>query len=193
MNFRIVVGFSCLLITVVPGVLAQGSRASTVAAGVQGDIRSREWALMHIPDEVNKHFKKEQVSLFDQVRDDFTHIQLIDNHMMQKVFVQNILDEKFIASSVSEIRKRATRLRENLDLPRVNHSNKRDKTEPAVQTDLTRTRLNSLDQSITSFVGNPLFKEPKVIDSKLAEQAGLDLDRIIRLSEGFKLNRGSMK
>ena len=51
-----------LLFVVTPTVFAQvNTRQSN---GPAGGTEAREWALTHVPDEVNKHFRKEQVSLF---------------------------------------------------------------------------------------------------------------------------------
>ena len=61
---------------------------------------------MRIPEEVNKHFKKEQLLLFAQIQEDFTQLQIVNNELMQNVFVGNVIDDKSIAASVSEIRKR---------------------------------------------------------------------------------------
>src|SRR4026208_2147791 len=72
-----------------------------------GDLQAREWALTHVSDEVNKHFKKEQISLFAQIRDDFTRLQVIHNKMMQMVFVEGKADRKLIAATTAEINKRA--------------------------------------------------------------------------------------
>jgi uncharacterized membrane-anchored protein YhcB (DUF1043 family) len=93
----------------------------------QREMQAREWALTHIPDEVNKHFKKEQISLFAQIREDFTRLQLINNEMMR---------------------------------------------------------------CIMSFIANPLFKQPNVVDAQLALKARRDLDLIVRLSKQLKTSLG---
>lgn len=154
----------------------------------QRDMQSREWALMHISDEVNKHFKKEQLSMFAQVRDDFKRLQVVDNDLMETVFVKNVVDTKGINSATAEINKRALRLREILALPKVDSKGKNDKPA-AIETDAAiKRKLFALDQSIVDFVGSSVFKEPKVLDSAAATVAAQNLERIILLSNELKSN-----
>ena len=152
----------------------------------QSEMQAREWALAHIPDEVNKHFKKEQVSLFAQIREDFTRLQVVNNEMMQTVFVKKNVDRKSIAATTAEINKRATRLSENLVLPRLDDKAKNQKRDDAGNDSGLQAGLLKLDRCIMSFIGNPLFKQPDVVDAQLALKARRDLDLIIRLSKQLK-------
>jgi hypothetical protein len=151
----------------------------------QRDMQAREWALTHIPDEVNKHFKKEQVSLFEQIREDFTRLQLINNEMMQTVFVKKNIDPKLIVKTTSEINKRASRLSENLVLPRIDDKASVQKPDDTRNRSLEASLL-ALDHCIMSFITNPLFKQPNVVDSQNALKARSDLNLIVRLSEELK-------
>ena len=150
-----------------------------------GEMQAREWALTHIPDEVNKHFKKEQISLFEQIRDDFTRLQLINNEMMQIVFVEGNTDRKLIAATTAEINKRAMRLSENLVLPEIDERVKNLKPDETDRSGLPAGLL-LLDRYIMSFVSNPLFKQPNVVDPQNALKARNDLSLIIRLSDHLK-------
>ena len=47
-----------------------------------------------------------------------------------------------------------------------------------------------LDRCIMSFIDNPLFKQPNVVDAQLALKARRDLDLIIRLSKQLKTGLG---
>ncbi len=156
----------------------------------QSEMQAREWALAHIPDEVNKHFKKEQVSLFAQIREDFTRLQVVNNEMMQTVFVKKNVDRKSIAATTAEINKRATRLSENLVLPRLDDKAKNQKRDDAGNDSGLQAGLLKLDRCIMSFIGNPLFKQPDVVDAQLALKARRDLDLIIRLSKQLKTGLG---
>jgi len=165
----------------------------------QSEMQAREWALAHIPDEVNKHFKKEQVSLFAQIREDFTHLQLVNNEMMQTVFVKKNVDRKLIAATTAEINKRAARLSENLVLPRLDDKAKNQKRDDACNDSRLmevdggaglQAGLLKLDRCIMSFISNPLFKQPNVVDAQLALKARRDLDQIIRLSKQLKTGLG---
>jgi hypothetical protein len=157
----------------------------------QNGIQAREWALTHIPDEVNKHFQKEQTSLFAQIREDFRRLQIINNEMMRTVFVDSNVDRKLIAVTTAEINKRATRLSANLALPKKDDEAKNQKPDDARSEGNLQAGLLALDHCIMSFVANPLFKQPNVVDSQNALKARSDLDLIIRLSGRLKKNLGN--
>lgn len=172
---------------------AQGRNSSTpspaaVARDAEQDMMSREWNLTHIPDQINGQFKTEQVSIFRQVQEDFTNLQLANNKMMQTVFVAKNLDYKLITATTEEIKKRALRLKGNLLLPKVADREKgRDRPEPSGDEQL-KASLLTLDRSIMSFVTNPLFKMPDTIDPGLAAKAGRDLASIIQFSDLIRKN-----
>jgi hypothetical protein len=165
--------------------------AAPLFAQAQREMSAREWALTHIPDEVNKHFKKEQVSLFAQIREDFTRLQVINNEMMQTVFVKRNIDRKLIVKTTSEINKRASRLSENLVLPRIDDKASVQKPDDTRNALSLEARLLALDHSIMSFIANPLFKQPNVVDSQNALKARSDLNLIVRLSEELKTTLGN--
>ena len=165
--------------------------AAPLFAQAQREMSAREWALTHIPDEVNKHFKKEQVSLFAQIREDFTRLQVINNEMMQTVFVKKSIDRKLIVKTTSEINKRASRLSENLVLPRIDDKASVQKPDDTRNALSLEARLLALDHCIMSFIANPLFKQPNVVDSQNALKARSDLNLIVRLSEELKTTLGN--
>ena len=167
------------------GILLLGV-AAPLFGQAQREMQAREWALTHIPDEVNKHFKKEQVSLFAQIREDFTRLQVINNEMMQAVFVKRNIDPKLIVTTTSEINKRASRLSESLVLPRIDDKASVQKPEDTRNELNLEARLLALDHCIMSFIANPLFKQPNVVDSQSALKARSDLNLIVRLSEELK-------
>ena len=172
--------FVLLLGLAVPLFAQVGASQSTL------NIPSREWTLTHIPDEVNKHFKKEQISLFAQIREDFTRLQVINNEMMRTVFEKGNVDRKLIAATSAEINKRAVRLSSNLALPESDDNASKRKPDDAPNDSSLTAGLLALDRSIMSFIANPLFSQPKVVDSQNALKARSDLNVIIRLSEHLK-------
>jgi hypothetical protein len=170
-------------------VFAQSPRPYSVQPSIpsQRDLQSREWALSHIADDVNKHFKKEQVVLYSQAREDFTQMQVIDNEVMKTVFVKKVFDTKSISDSTNEINKRAARLRETLALPKYSNHAKTTKADTPIGDDAIKSTLLALDHSISVFVDNPIFAQPKVLDANAANQAGQQLDTIISLTSELKL------
>jgi len=150
------------------------------------DMISREWNLTHSSDEADKKFKKEVISRFPQIQEDFRRLQIVNNEMMQRVFVAKSLDYRFISTSTEEIKKRALDLKQNLVLPKVIDVEKDQKNRGAVSDEQLKASLLTLDHSVMSFATNPLFKDPQVVDPKFAETATRDLMRIVRLSEAIR-------
>ena len=157
----------------------------------QRDMQSREWALTHIPDEINKQFKKEQISLFAQIREDFTRLQVINNEMMRIVFENGNIDRKLIAETTAEINKRAVRLSANLALPQIDDKAKKQKSDDVRKDINLQAGLLALDRCIMSFIANPLFRQPNVVDSQDALKARDDLNLIILFSEQLKKSLGN--
>jgi hypothetical protein len=185
------IALGILLLGVAAPLFAQVRSTLHPNSQAQREMQAREWALTHFPDEVNKRFKKEQVSLFAQIREDFTRLQVINNEMMQTVFVKRNIDQKLIVKTTSEINKRASRLSENLVLPRIDDKASVQKPDDTRNDRSLEARLLALDDCIMSFIANPLFKQPNVVDSRNALKARSDLNLIIRLSEELKTTLGN--
>ena len=106
------------------------------------------------------------------------------------------LDYKSIVESVTEIRKRAMRLKTDLALPQESKENRTAKKEgsgPSLQ-----TALLGLNELLDSFLHNPIFSDSGAIDQELAAKARRDLEDIIVLSDKLrksadKLNKASVK
>jgi len=113
-------------------------------------------------------------------------MQLVNNEMMQTVFVKKSLDLKQIAATTAEINKRAARLSETLALPRLDDNAKNPKPDEPGNDRSLQAGLLALDRCIMSFIDNPFFKQPGVVDVQLALKARQDLDLIIRLSKQLK-------
>jgi hypothetical protein len=145
-----------------------------------------EWRRTHMKEELDKQFKKKLISLLPQIKEDFTRIQVVNNAMMRKVFDDAVLDYKDVSGQLGEIRKRATRLRENLMLPENAEKEAPQKQLVVPAGAQLKDSLLALDTLIMGFVQNPLFQKPGVIDAKLSAQAGRDLKTIIEFSSSIR-------
>ncbi len=165
----------------------QGSSKAPGALGnSQLDMQSREWALTHVSDEVSKHFGPQNKPSLPQIREDFHQLQVVNNELMKSVFVKNSIDPKRLVAAITEIRKRATRLKASL-APGESEGELKRKTNgmncaPPEKFELSPTLL-LMDRAVMNFVNNPLFQQPKVLDSKLAIKAENDLGEVLRLAE----------
>ena len=114
------------------------------------------------------------------VRADFRKLQMVNIELLKRMVGRSASarDDKEIRSHLAEIKKLASRLRTSLAIPKVES----DSDSLSHEVGLTPGIL-LLDKTITSFVENPLFQQPKVVDAELAMQAGKDISEIVRLSE----------
>ena len=130
----------------------------------------------------NKNAVKEAVK--KQISEDFRDLQALNNKMMADAWSQRKLDYKDISGMVGQIHKRAARLRTNLGLPQSN-----EKTEATVEISTEkdfRQELLKLDQSVMSFVTNPIFQQTNVVELDLANKAIRDLNAVVDLSARLK-------
>ncbi|MBA3320362.1 MAG: hypothetical protein H0T45_02825 [Pyrinomonadaceae bacterium] len=127
-------------------------------------------------------------SLLLQRQEDFRRLQIINNEMMTATMSAPEPDYKLISNTTSEIKKRASRLKESLALPKMEEADAKanQQTLVARANESVKERLIRLDELIMSFISNPIFRTPGAIDTKLSARAQRDLDRIIELSYSVK-------
>lgn len=145
-----------------------------------------EWRRTHMAEVAEKQFAKKRISMWPLIREDFTRIQVVNNEMMRRIFDEEVLDYKRISESIGEIRKRATRLKDNLMLPETEADQRSLRLPDPRPTALLKDSLLMLDTMIMGFVRNPLFQQPNVVDAKLSAKAGDDLRTIIEFSGGIR-------
>jgi len=118
----------------------------------------------------------------EQLREDFTRIQVLNNSLVEAMSLGGETDARLVARSVSEIRMRAERLRDNLDLPKPEKSKKLPGPDPVG----LKASVAMLDELITGFAHNPAFREARADDAELSARARRDLEAIIELSRQIK-------
>lgn len=119
-----------------------------------------------------------------QVRHDFESLQAGYNRIVLALSPKRAAEGgEPLPAVVGEVNKCAARLRQNLALPRP-----KEKEEPKAQAAAAAADdpLASLGRHLHSFLTNPLFESPGVLDVGQAARAARDLDRIIELSDGIK-------
>jgi hypothetical protein len=121
-----------------------------------------------------------------QLGDDFKTIQNINNRMMGDAWAPAQLDYGHLAEMISEINGRAARLKNNLSLPEPDISKKQAERLSISGLKEFRSALLLMDRSLMSFVTNPIFQRPNVVQIDLAKQARLDLENVIALSGNLK-------
>ena len=126
-----------------------------------------------------------------QVTQDFKRIQLARNEIVRTI--GNGLDYKFVSEVTGEIKKRASRLEENLALPKPEDGEKRVVNHDELTEAQIKVALLLLCDRIESFVKNPLFETPGVIDVHHSTKASSDLESILKLSGSVRKSAERLK
>jgi hypothetical protein len=137
--------------------------------------------------------QKQLAAAIEQTKNDFKRIQLVRNDLVDLLVSKQPLDYRQLAGQADEINKRAHRLKSFLMKPQADPAQtagekRPDGAPPSYDEDGMRAALVKLCNTIHSFTGNPMFKNPGVIDAAQPAKAGAELLDIIDLSESVKLN-----
>ena len=162
-------------------------------------LEAWEFKVPHMEREAARPRTSEEEKLaLAQIAEDYQRIQLVNNRMMSGAMSRPVPNFKDIAEATAEIKRRATRMRDNLRLPAPEKSESVKATLPLQVNDAPQMKaaLLSLDSSIMSFIKNPIFKNTNVVDLEEATKASRDLLTIIESSqllskEARKLNKSA--
>ena len=137
--------------------------------------------------------QKQLAAAIEQTKNDFKRIQLVRNDLVDLLVSKRPLEYKPLAEQAEEINKRAHRLKSFLMKPPAEATQpaaekKPEAAPPEYDEAGMRAALVKLCNTIHSFTGNPMFKNPEVVDAAQPAKAGGELLAIIELSEHVKLN-----
>jgi hypothetical protein len=130
--------------------------------------------------------RERRQSLFPQINDDFQRVQVIHNELVRMVQSDKGLNYSRLADLTGDMKKRGSRLRENLALPQAEQTSAQTKRPDVVDEQQVRKDIVALHDLVVTFVASPLFKNLGVVDAKVIDQAAEGLDKIIDLSEQIK-------
>ncbi len=126
-----------------------------------------------------------------QVKQDFERIQVARNEIVRTI--GNSLDYKFVSEVSGEIKKRASRLEENLALPEPEESQNRVVNESELTEAQIKVALLMICDRIESFVKSPIFETPGVLDVQHSTKASSDLESILKLSASVRKSAERLK
>ena len=141
--------------------------------------------------------QKQLAAAIEQTKNDFKRIQLVRNDLVDLLVSKQPFEYKQLAEQAEEINKRAHRLKSFLMKPPPEATQaageKKPEAAPPVYDEAgMRAALVKLCNTIHSFTGNPMFKNPDVVDATQPAKAGGELLTILDLSESVKLNAERM-
>jgi len=151
-------------------------------------LRERQFRMLEMERELAKPLTPEEEQLaLSQIAEDYKQIQIVNNKMMAAVMPGAMPKYGDVSETLGEIRNRATRLKQNLRLGKMEtEKNGKAEYKPARTVQDMKSALLALDGSIMSFVNNSIFKNPEVVDVKEAAKAKRDLEIIIERSQLIK-------
>jgi hypothetical protein len=178
-----------LLVAFATPLFAQAGRRSAAverARAKEADLQhyNREMALRNLGKREPLSEQQQKLAL-KQIKEDFERMQAVNNEMMRTVSTAEPLDYKSISETLSEINKRAKRLKSNL---RMADGEKGEALNVASAGTELKQSLYRLDDLIMIFVTSPLFQNPNVINTDLRAKANRDLEAIIEVSQVVRKN-----
>jgi hypothetical protein len=120
---------------------------------------------------------------YQQVAEDFQQLQLSNYSLSGALTAGSELDYKKVEEDAAEVRRRASRLKSALALPVQKGGQGEKKAAPAPGAEGLKAAVAALDALVKSFVWNPVFRNPGVLDAENSTRAGRELEEILRLSE----------
>ena len=125
-------------------------------------------------------------AIMAQVKQDFERIQVARNQIVRAAASGKELDYRFVSEVAGEIKKRASRLEDNLALPEPEAGEKSRSNLVELNETQIREALSTLCHRIESFVKSPLFENPGVLHLQHSIKATNDLASILELSGGIR-------
>lgn len=179
---------SCAAQQSTPGVIPDSPRIDPAAARIREE-QQREIMLRRTGTAAEKAHANEQSvkAAAERLNEDFKRIQVIRNDIAHALKVEGVLDYKRLSGQAAEVRKRALRMQTVLAL-REREADERDGAPRAGATAEgdVKDALVRLCKRIDSFVANPRFTAPDVVDVDATARAARDLREIIALSAEIK-------
>jgi len=131
-----------------------------------------------------------QQLILEQVRKDYRAIQELNKRMLLS-FLGGSPDYRVISKDAVELGRSAARLKQNLALPPPPEDQKPQQTYADGLA--LAPMLRVLDTRVVSFVNNPFFQNPNVLDMENTNKARRDLEDIISLSRDIRRNASRMQ
>ncbi|MDQ3918781.1 MAG: hypothetical protein M3348_09920 [Acidobacteriota bacterium] len=122
----------------------------------------------------------------EQLNSDFKRVQVIRNELARAVTSGAPLDFRRVSDGAAEVKKRSQRMQTYLALREEGDASKHQQAETdaaALDEPRLREELARLCKRIDSFVANPRFKSPDVVNVDANAKAARDLREMIALSE----------
>jgi hypothetical protein len=196
LRVAVVVAFASALSPLVFGQSAEienAKRAELERRAGENERRLSTWELRMAEVRRPPERRRDPSLAYTQIREDYKQIQIVNNDLARLVSAGGTLDFNLVEKSVSEIKRRAARLKENLMLPEPKSSSERPGPEVAAEAEQLKSALPALDKLVLEFVNNPIFEQAKAVNVQMAAKARRALEEIIEVSDRIKKSSEKLK
>jgi hypothetical protein len=186
-----------LLLTTEVASAQGGSRPSSIQRRVdvlnrQGEQYERDNPERDLKNDPRSNDRRRSQAVMAEVKKDLESLQAGYNQIVLAMAANKSIRDPQILQAVVEIKHSSTRLKHNLALPQSkDDKNKAPGTTAGAPE--SQAPVMALRKHIYSFVMNPLFESPAVLDLEQARSASRDLDRIIEISDSIVKSHGEKK
>lgn len=152
------------------------------------DIKNRSIEMERMKREANKPTVEENYTLkFPKIKEDFERMQKINDDLFKLIAAETPLDNSVVSKSVSEINRRAARLRSNLFSTETEQKNEAgNKQSSGAESPDLKTQLALLDEFVNKFVHNSIFQNINLVNASDSLKAQKDLETVINISNAIK-------
>lgn len=173
----------CLSFTVQASAQATRPIASVERRIQTMDQQSRQYEIENMGrDEKTPQFNaKRSREIKNEIAEDLNSLQTIYNEIVLTLQDKTEPSPTVIQASFENVKKRATRLKTNLVLPKPAET-ALEKDTSITPVELPKKGLRSLAKLIYELITNPIFESTAGLDVKLAGKATQDLDTLIAFS-----------
>ncbi|HEX8141140.1 MAG TPA: hypothetical protein VF553_00990 [Pyrinomonadaceae bacterium] len=176
-----------IILPVMPGeqYLHAQSQSSRETARAEMEARQRAlWNLEKVKQKLSRRPSEPHLMTYQQIKDDFEQLQRVNYHLAGTVIAGQAIDYAQIRKDAAEVKKRASRLKNNLVLPEFEKDEKLQKSlDQLAASEELKPAIDALDAIVNRFVWNPVFQQPNVLDVENSVKARRDLEAILKLSE----------
>ncbi|HEV2764837.1 MAG TPA: hypothetical protein VGV38_17785 [Pyrinomonadaceae bacterium] len=165
---------------------AQSSQSARDARRIEMENRQRALRDLERVNEKPQAKRADHRPLYREVAKDFEQLQLSNHSLSKAATAEGPPDFALMKKEAAEVRKRASRLKANLALPKTEETRRREGVEELLTPEGLRPAVAALDTLVNGFVWNPVFRQPDVVDLEQSSKASRDLSEIIALSERIR-------
>lgn len=171
---------------IVLAALACGAATAVHAQAAPRQVHTADRRATELDNETRR--KRDPKDVLVEVNEDLRRLNVLNEGLSANAATNNQPPNyKDIVGSVTEIKKRASRLKSSLALPQEQNEEKSAGFKDAEKAEL-QPALMALNKLLDGFLHNPIFSDSGPLDMRLAARARRDLEDIIVLSEKLRKN-----